>query len=85
MLTVIGVFVIVVIAVVIVVVGAVDVLFFQRRKSWCSCANFFSSYFQCSFLLELKFDFFFAFAAPMFFRRAYVYQGVSFVEVRFFV
>ena len=77
------------IAVVIVVVGAGDVLFFQRRKSWCSSANFFVHIFSAVFLLELKFDFFFffffAFAAPMFFRRAYVYGDIRFVEVRFFV
>ena len=48
-LAVIVVFVIVVIAVVIVVDGAGDALFFQRRKSWCSCANFFVHIFTAVF------------------------------------
>ena len=71
------------IAVVIVVVGAVDVLFFQRRKSWCSCANFFVHIFTAVFCLNLNLIFI-AFAAPMFFRREDVYRG-KIVEVRLFV
>ena len=61
-----------------------DVLFFQRKKSWCSCANFLG-YFALRFFSVTSIWFSLAFVVPVFFRRVYLYEVVSVVELTLFV